>query len=108
MSEKFFRGKITFINNDKHKATIEYVIQNKIKSIQAIIDDKQQEKYVQLKLIKKPHRFLEPCGCVYLLSITADHAPLTAGTVRSSSTANQHPRRSLHCRRSSRHSSVAR
>ena len=58
MSEKYFRGKITFINNEKQKATIEYVTGNKIKTIQAIIDDKQQEKYVQQKLIKKPHRFL--------------------------------------------------
>ena len=58
MSEKYFRGKITFINNDRKKATIEYVTNNKVKSIQAVIDDKQQEKYVQLKLIKKAHRFL--------------------------------------------------
>jgi len=58
MSEKYFRGKITFINNDKQKATIEYVTNNKIKTIQAVIDDKQQDKYVQLKLIKKAHRFL--------------------------------------------------
>lgn len=58
MSEKYFRGKITYINNEKQKATIEYISQNKIKNIQAIIDDKQQQKYVQLKLIKKPHRFL--------------------------------------------------
>jgi ribosomal protein S1 len=58
MSEKYFRGKITFINNDKQKATIEYVTNNKIKTIQAVIDEKQQEKYVQLKLIKKAHRFL--------------------------------------------------
>ena len=43
---------------------------------------------------KKPHGFLGPCGCVYLLSITACHSPLTvaAGTVRSSSTTNQYPR----------------
>jgi len=58
MSEKYFRGKITFINNDKQQATIEYITQNKIKTIQAVINDKQQEKYVELKLIKKPHRFL--------------------------------------------------
>ena len=58
MSEKYFRGKITFINNDKKKATIEYVSNNKVKSIQAVIDDKQQEKYIQLRLIKKAHRFL--------------------------------------------------
>ena len=58
MSEKYFRGKITFINNDKKKATIEYITNNKIKSIQAVIDNKQQEKYIQLRLIKKTHRFL--------------------------------------------------
>ena len=58
MSEKYFRGKITFINNDKQTATIEYVSQNKIKTIQAVINDKQQQKYVEMKLIKKPHRFL--------------------------------------------------
>ncbi len=58
MSEKYFRGKIISINNDKKKATIEYVSNNKIKTIQAVIDEKQQEKYIQLKLIKKPHRFL--------------------------------------------------
>ncbi len=58
MSEKYFRGKITYINNEKQKATIEYINQNKLKNIQAIIDEKQQQKYVQLKLIKKPHRFL--------------------------------------------------
>jgi hypothetical protein len=58
MSEKYYRGKITYINNEKQIATIEYITGNKSKNIQAIIDDKQQEKYVQLKLIKKPHRFL--------------------------------------------------
>lgn len=58
MSEKYFRGKIISINNDKKKATIEYVSNNKNKTIQAVIDDKQQEKYIQLKLIKKIHRFL--------------------------------------------------
>ena len=43
---------------------------------------------------KKPHSFLGPYGCVYLLSITACNAPPTVdtGTVRSSSTAHQYPR----------------
>lgn len=58
MSEKYYRGKITYINNDKQKATIEYLSQNKLKNIQAVIDEKQQEKYVKLHLIKKAHRFL--------------------------------------------------
>ena len=58
MSEKYFRGKIVFINNDKEKATIEYVNNNKVKTISAIVNEKQQEKYIQKNLIKKPHRFL--------------------------------------------------
>jgi ribosomal protein S1 len=58
MSEKYFRGKITFINNDSQKATIEYISNNKIKSIQAIVDDIHQERMVAQRLIKKPHRFL--------------------------------------------------
>ena len=58
MSEKYFRGKIVFINNDKEKATIEYTNNNKVKTISAIVNEKQQEKYIQKNLIKKPHRFL--------------------------------------------------
>ena len=58
MSEKYFRGKIVFINNDKEKATIEYTNNNKVKTITAIVNEKQQEKYIQKNLIKKPHRFL--------------------------------------------------
>jgi ribosomal protein S1 len=58
MSEKFYRGKIIFINNDKQKATIEYLAGNKTKSIQAIVDELHQERMVAQRLIKKPHRFL--------------------------------------------------
>lgn len=58
MSEKYFRGKIIFINNDKEKAIIEYINNNKVKTISAIVNEKQQEKYIQKNLIKKPHRFL--------------------------------------------------
>ena len=58
MSEKYFRGKITFINNDNGKVTIEYVTGNKIKSIQAFVDDKHQERMIAQRIIKKAHRFL--------------------------------------------------
>lgn len=58
MSEKYFRGKITFINNDSQKATIEYISNNKTKTIQAIVDDKHQERMVVQGIIKKAHRFL--------------------------------------------------
>lgn len=58
MSEKYFRGKITFINNDSGKVTIEYVTGNKIKSIQALVDDKHQDRMIAQRIIKKAHRFL--------------------------------------------------
>lgn len=58
MSEKYFRGKIVFVNNEKQTATIEYTNNNKIKTISAVINDKQQEKFIEKKLIKKAHRFL--------------------------------------------------
>ena len=58
MSEKYFRGKITFINNDNGKVTIEYVTGNKIKSIQAFVDDKHQDRMIAQRIIKKAHRFL--------------------------------------------------
>ncbi len=58
MSEKIFRGKISFINNKTNKVSIEYITGNKIKSIQAIVDDVHQERWMEQKLIKKPHRFL--------------------------------------------------
>jgi ribosomal protein S1 len=58
MSEKYFRGKITFVNNDNGKASIEYVTGNKIKTIQAIVDDKHQDRMIAQRIIKKAHRFL--------------------------------------------------
>jgi len=58
MSEKFFRGKIVFINNDKQRVTIEYINGNKTKEIFAIVDEIHQERMIQQKLIKKAHRFL--------------------------------------------------
>ena len=46
MAEKFFRGKIVFINNDKQRVTIEYINGNKTKEIFAIVDEIHQERYV--------------------------------------------------------------
>lgn len=58
MSEKYFRGKITFIHHEKDKVTIEYVSENKIKNIQAVVSEQQQQKLIDKKLIKKVHRFI--------------------------------------------------
>ncbi len=58
MSEIILRGKITFIQNEKKRVTIEYEEKNKIRNIQATVDEKEQEKLIEQKLIKKKHRFL--------------------------------------------------
>jgi hypothetical protein len=58
LSEKYFRGKIVSINNDKKRATIDYVNENKIRSIVASIDQSQQNKKIDKKSTSKSHRFL--------------------------------------------------
>ena len=58
MSEIYLSGTITHIQNQKNKATIEYLEKNKTRTIQALIDDKEQSKWIEQKLIKKQHRFL--------------------------------------------------
>ena len=58
MSESFIRGKVISIQHEKKKITIEYEEKNKVRTIQAVVDDKEQEKLIEQKLIKKTHRFL--------------------------------------------------
>lgn len=58
MSEIYLSGTITHIQNQKNKATIEYQEKNKTRTIQALIDEKEQSKWIEQKLIKKQHRFL--------------------------------------------------
>jgi hypothetical protein len=58
LSEKYFRGKIVSINNDKKRATIEYVNENKIRSIVASIDQDLSNKKTDKKPASKAHRFL--------------------------------------------------
>ena len=58
MSEIYLSGTITHIQNKTNKATIEYLEKNKTRNIQALIDEKEQSKWIEQQLIKKPHRFL--------------------------------------------------
>jgi hypothetical protein len=58
MSDKFINGKISFIHHEKNRAVIEYLENDKKKTIQADIDDRAQAKLIAQKIIKKPHRFL--------------------------------------------------
>lgn len=58
MSEKIYRGKVVLVHNKTQKVTIEYVSNNKTKTIAAIVDDVHQQRWIEKKLIKKAHRFL--------------------------------------------------
>lgn len=58
MSETYLSGTITHIQNQKNKATIEYLENNKTRTVQALIDKKEQSKWIEQRLIKKQHRFL--------------------------------------------------
>jgi len=50
-------GTVTFIHHEKNYATIEYQHNGKTKSINGIIDEKEQQKLKDKKLIKKVHAF---------------------------------------------------
>lgn len=58
MSDKYISGKITFIQHEKQRATIEYDDHGKNKNISGDVSNMAQEKLVSQKLIRKPHRFL--------------------------------------------------
>ena len=60
MSEKYFRGKITFINNDSQKATIEYTSNNKTIDGQLRISAVHCV-FVLLLFAAKKHMMLEHC-----------------------------------------------
>ncbi|MDB5202310.1 MAG: hypothetical protein JWQ27_1719 [Ferruginibacter sp.] len=58
MSDKNIEGKVTFINHEKKYAIIEYLQNNKKKTVNGSIDEKVQKALRQKNLIKKTHHFL--------------------------------------------------
>lgn len=58
MAEKNISGKITFIHHDKNRAVIEYLVNDRKKTIQADINPKKQTQQKEAGLSKKQHRFL--------------------------------------------------
>jgi ribosomal protein S1 len=57
MDKQTLTGTITFIHHEKDYATIEYVHNNKTKSINGNISEKEQQKLKEMKAIKKVHAF---------------------------------------------------
>ncbi|MGG9970734.1 hypothetical protein ACQ33O_02975 [Ferruginibacter sp. SUN002] len=58
MDKNKLQGKITFIHHDKDYATIEYTVNDKIKSINGNISEQTQQKLKAGGIIKKIHHFL--------------------------------------------------
>ncbi len=58
MSNKSITGKITFIHHEKNRAVIEYMDNDRKRTIQADISIKEQEKLKEQKIIKKIHRYI--------------------------------------------------
>lgn len=77
MGDKYIPGKITFIHHERHRAVIEYMDGNKKKTIQADIHNSTQQKLVELKLIKKPHRFLIGDNVKFILKKTGGNGRIT-------------------------------
>ncbi|MES2848799.1 MAG: S1 RNA-binding domain-containing protein [Bacteroidota bacterium] len=57
MDKQTLSGTITFIHHEKDYATIEYLHNNKTKSINGNISEKEQMKLKEMKAIKKTHSF---------------------------------------------------
>ncbi|MFT3681347.1 MAG: hypothetical protein QM791_13805 [Ferruginibacter sp.] len=57
MDKKTLSGKITFIHHEKKYATIEYTSNGKIKTINGNVNEAEQQKLKEKKLIKRVHAF---------------------------------------------------
>lgn len=57
MDKQTLTGTITFIHHEKDYATIEYVHNNKTKTINGNISEKEQQRLKEMKAIKKTHAF---------------------------------------------------
>jgi len=57
MDTDVLEGKISFVHHEKKYVTIDYERNGKHKSINGLVDDATQAKWVEEKLVKKTHRF---------------------------------------------------
>jgi hypothetical protein len=59
MDAAVIEGKVSFVHHDKKYVTIDYEAKGKHKSINGLVDDATQQKWVEEKLVKKIHHFIE-------------------------------------------------
>ncbi len=57
MSSTLHTGQVTFVNHEKKYIIIEYEDNNRKKVINGMVDEKQQKKLIEKKIIKKSHLF---------------------------------------------------
>lgn len=57
MSNTIHKGQVSFVNHEKKYIIIEYEENGRKKTVNGPVDDKQQQKWIDKKLIKKKHLF---------------------------------------------------
>lgn len=57
MSNTIHKGQVSFVNHEKKYIIIEYEENGRKKTVNGSVDDKQQQKWIDKKLIKKKHLF---------------------------------------------------
>lgn len=82
MSENTFTGKIVFINHEKHYATIEYLVNEKKKSINGNISEKEQLKLKAAGLIRHTHHFHTGDEVSFIITPTPKGDRMIANNIR--------------------------
>ncbi len=59
MDAAIIEGKVSFVHHEKKYVTIDYVHNGKKKDINGLVDDATQQRWVEEKLVKKIHHFME-------------------------------------------------
>ena len=59
MDAAVIEGKVSFVHHEKKYVTIDYVHNGKKKDINGLVDEATQQKWIEEKLVKKIHHFIE-------------------------------------------------
>jgi hypothetical protein len=81
MSNKTHKGKITFINHEKHYATIEYTVNEKKKSVNGNISEQEQKKLKAAGTIKQIHHFHTGDDVSFILTPTPKGDKIVASNI---------------------------
>jgi len=82
MDDNTLEGKISFVHHDKDYVTIDYVHNNKKKSVNGKVDEARQLQMKEEKLIKKTHRFHKGDEVYFTLERSARGDKMVAEKIR--------------------------